>query len=58
MLDPKGGRGSYDEFFAYLEGQVEEGKPVWNTILYWLDHARNRHIIDDDVTLLRFATKG
>jgi sigma-B regulation protein RsbU (phosphoserine phosphatase) len=58
LLDPKGGRGSYDEFLAYLEGRVQEGKPAWEAILYWLDHARNRRMIDDDVTLLRFATKA
>jgi sigma-B regulation protein RsbU (phosphoserine phosphatase) len=58
LLDPQGGRGSYDEFLTYLEGQVNEGKPAWDAILYWLDHARNRRMIDDDVTLLRFATPG
>jgi sigma-B regulation protein RsbU (phosphoserine phosphatase) len=58
LLDPQGGRGSYDEFFTYLEGQVQEGKSAWDAILYWLDHARKRSMIDDDVTLLRFATKG
>ena len=58
LPDTQGGRGSYDEFLAYLEGQVHEGKQAWDAILYWLDHARNRHMIDDDVTLLRFATKA
>ncbi len=57
LLDPKGGRGSYDEFFTYLEGQVQTGKSAWDSMLYWLDHARSRRMIDDDVTLLRFATK-
>jgi phosphoserine phosphatase RsbU/P len=57
LLDPNGGRGSYDEFFTYLEGQVQKGKPAWDSILYWLDHARSQRMIDDDVTLLRFATK-
>ena len=58
LLDPQGGRGCYDEFLTYLEGQVQEGKPAWDAILYWLDHARNRGMIDDDVTLLRFAAKS
>ena len=58
LLDPQGGRGSYDEFLTCLDGQVQEGKRAWDAILYWLDHARNRSMIDDDVTLLRFATKG
>jgi sigma-B regulation protein RsbU (phosphoserine phosphatase) len=58
LLDPEGGRGSYDEFLAYLEKRVHDGKPAWDAILSWLDHARNRRIIDDDVSLLRFATKA
>lgn len=58
LPDSQGGRGSYDEFLAYLEGQVQEGKPAWDAILYWLDYARNRRMVDDDVTLLRFATKA
>jgi sigma-B regulation protein RsbU (phosphoserine phosphatase) len=58
LLDPKGGRGSYDEFLTYLDKQVHGGKPAWDAILYWLDRARDRHMIDDDVTLLRFATKA
>ena len=58
LPDPKGGRGSYDEFLAYLEGQVSDGKPAWDAILNWLDRARSERIIDDDVSVLRFATKG
>jgi sigma-B regulation protein RsbU (phosphoserine phosphatase) len=58
LLDPKGGRGSYDEFLAYLEGQVREGKPAWDSMLNWLGRVRAKKLIDDDVTLLRFATKG
>ena len=58
LLDPQGEHGSYTEFFTYLESQVKEGKAAWDAFLYWLDHARNRRMIDDDVTLLRFATKA
>jgi len=57
LLDPQGGRGSYDEFFAYVEKQSASGKQLWEAILSWLDHARKKRMIDDDVTLLRFATK-
>jgi serine phosphatase RsbU (regulator of sigma subunit) len=57
LLDPQGGRGSYDEFLAYLEKQVHGGKPAWDAILDWLDRARDRRMVDDDVTLLRFATR-
>jgi len=58
LTDPKGGRGSYDEFLAYLETQVHQGKPTWDTMLQWLDRARDKQAIDDDVSLLRFAVKG
>jgi sigma-B regulation protein RsbU (phosphoserine phosphatase) len=58
LLDPKGGRGSYDEFLAYLEKQVRQGKLVWNAIRQWSDNARGGKMIDDDVSLLRFTTKG
>lgn len=57
LLDVKGGRGSYGEFLAYLEKEVESGKPAWGSILQWLDRAREMKLIDDDVSLLRFATK-
>jgi sigma-B regulation protein RsbU (phosphoserine phosphatase) len=56
-LDPNGGRGSYDEFLAYLQKQIQHGYPVWNAMLDWLDRARDGKMIDDDVTLLRFATR-
>ncbi|MCE0521750.1 MAG: SpoIIE family protein phosphatase [Methylacidiphilales bacterium] len=58
LLDPKGGRGSYDEFLAYLQKQIQGGTPAWNAILSWLDRARDGRMIDDDVTLLRFATRA
>jgi len=58
LCDPKGGRGSYDEFLAYLEKQVQLGKPVWESMLHWLDRARDKRAIDDDVSLLRFTTKA
>jgi len=57
LLDPKGGRGSYDEFLAYLEKEVRGGKPVWDAMLFWLEQARDKKMMDDDVSLLRFATK-
>lgn len=58
LLDPKGGRGSYDEFLVYLEKEVHSGGPAWDAILSWLDRARDKKMMDDDVSLLRFATKG
>lgn len=58
LLDAQGGRGSYDEFLAHLEKEVDGGRQAWNAILSWLDHARTRHMMDDDVTLVRFATQA
>ena len=58
LADSKGGRGSYDEFLAYIEKQGQGGKPAWDAILSWLDRARDRGMMDDDVTLLRFATRA
>jgi sigma-B regulation protein RsbU (phosphoserine phosphatase) len=58
LTDPKGGRGSYEEFLAYLETQNRVGKPVWDAMLHWLDRARDKRAIDDDVTLLRFSTQA
>lgn len=57
LTDPQGGHGSYDEFFAYLETQVREGKSTWDTMLRWSKEARDKQAIDDDVTFLRFAVK-
>jgi len=58
LPDPKGGRGSYDEFLAWLEPQFRSGMPVWDAMLQWLERARTRQGLDDDVTLLRFTTRG
>ena len=49
--------GSYDEFLNYLEGRVVAGSPPYESMLDWLESARERKVIDDDVTLLRFAVK-
>jgi sigma-B regulation protein RsbU (phosphoserine phosphatase) len=58
LCDPKGGRGSYTEFLTYLEKQTELGKPVWDSMLHWLDRAQDKRAIDDDVSLLRFTTQA
>jgi len=52
------GRGSYDEFLTYLESQTLGSKSIWDAILSWFHRAQEEHVIDDDVTLLRFTTKG
>jgi sigma-B regulation protein RsbU (phosphoserine phosphatase) len=57
LTDPQGGRGSYDEFFAYLETQLCHGKLTWDTMLRWSNEARDKRVMDDDVTFLRFAVK-
>jgi len=58
LIDPQGGRGSYDEFRAYLETQTLSGKSTWEAMVHWLDRARDKRAMDDDVTLLRFATEA
>jgi sigma-B regulation protein RsbU (phosphoserine phosphatase) len=57
-LDPKGGRGSYDEFLAYLQAGVEDGAPVWEAMHHWHEESTKKKLIDDDVSMLRFATRG
>jgi sigma-B regulation protein RsbU (phosphoserine phosphatase) len=57
LLDPEGGRGSYEEFFTTIKRQAEAKCPAWKATLDWLDHARAHRMMDDDVTLLHFATK-
>jgi phosphoserine phosphatase RsbU/P len=52
------GRGSYDEFLLWLQAEVSAGKPAWKSILHWLDRGHTQKLIDDDVSLLRFATKA
>jgi sigma-B regulation protein RsbU (phosphoserine phosphatase) len=49
--------GSYNEFVAHLEKEVAGGKPLYESMLHWLDRARDEKSIDDDVSLLRFMTK-
>jgi len=58
LTDPDGGHGSYNEFLAYLEAEALQGKSTWKAMLQWLAKAREQEAIDDDVTLLRFATKA
>jgi sigma-B regulation protein RsbU (phosphoserine phosphatase) len=58
LLEPEGGRGSYDEFFATMQRRAEAKSPAWKAALDWLDRARAQRMIDDDVTLLHFATKS
>jgi sigma-B regulation protein RsbU (phosphoserine phosphatase) len=57
ITDANGGHGSYDEFLAYLKGEVAAENPPYESMLRWLDLARKSNAIDDDVTLLRFLTK-
>ncbi|MEJ0000732.1 MAG: GAF domain-containing SpoIIE family protein phosphatase [Verrucomicrobiota bacterium] len=58
ILDGEEGRGSYDEFFDTLEEKIRKGAAPWPTILRWHTEAVEKKIIDDDVSILRFATRG
>jgi serine phosphatase RsbU (regulator of sigma subunit) len=49
--------GSYDEFLHHLEARLAAGYPPYEAMLAWLESAHERKVIDDDVTLLRFAVK-
>jgi sigma-B regulation protein RsbU (phosphoserine phosphatase) len=55
--DTENEHGSYDEFLSYLETRLGGGTAVYPAMHQWLDDARNRGSIDDDVTMLRFMTK-
>lgn len=57
LLDPQGGRGSYNEFADWLKAQTAKGEPIWYSMLQWLNRARDKLALDDDVTLLRFTTQ-
>ena len=58
LHEADGGRGSYSEFLAYLQGHAEGTNPMWEAALRWLSRAREHEMIDDDVSLLRFATRA
>jgi phosphoserine phosphatase RsbU/P len=56
LLDSNGGRGSYDEFFAWLEKKTLSGQAPWEAMLEWHKEATGKGRLDDDVTMLHFAT--
>ena len=56
LLGEKSGRGSYDEFVGHLQGEIKTS--AWDAMLAWLKHAHHHSLIDDDVTMLRFATRA
>jgi sigma-B regulation protein RsbU (phosphoserine phosphatase) len=47
--------GSYDEFLTYIEAEVSGGKSIYDSMLRWLERARDEQSIDDDISLLRFT---
>ena len=55
LHDAQGGHGSYDEFVDHLQAEAKLRRSVWPTILAWMDEARKRQTIDDDVSLIRFT---
>lgn len=58
LFSPGGGRGSCEEFLAFLQKEVGSGKPAWKAMLGWFENAREGRLIDDDVSLLRFGVKA
>jgi sigma-B regulation protein RsbU (phosphoserine phosphatase) len=57
LTDPAGGRGSYDEFFEAMRKEIATGTRPWEAVRRWYEAAREKKVIDDDVSMLRFATK-
>lgn len=57
LLEPGGGRGSYDEFYVWLRKAVADGTRPWDAIRRWHEESHEKKRIDDDVSMLRFATK-
>jgi sigma-B regulation protein RsbU (phosphoserine phosphatase) len=57
LTDPAGGRGSYDEFVARMRKEVATGTRPWDFLRHWHNAAREKNVIDDDVTMMRFATR-
>jgi len=57
LPDAQGGRGSYNEFLAQLQTTLSDGTRPWDALRHWHDSAREKKLIDDDVSLLRFATR-
>jgi sigma-B regulation protein RsbU (phosphoserine phosphatase) len=55
--NPEKEHGSYDDFLAYLQTQLQAGKPLYGSMLSWFENARDRQFIDDDVSLLRLLVK-
>jgi sigma-B regulation protein RsbU (phosphoserine phosphatase) len=55
LLDPKGGHGSYNEFLAHLQSETKRDRSTWETMLQWSASAREKGVVDDDVSLLRFT---
>ncbi len=58
LTDPRGGRGSYDEFFAALQKEISAGTTPWEALQDWHKDAQKKKLIDDDVSILRFAAKA
>jgi len=54
-LRDRKGHGSYNEFVRHLEAEAKQKRSVWPTILQWMDEARKRQTVDDDVSLIRFT---
>ena len=57
ILDEKKDHGSYDEFLLKMQAEVNSGQALYESMLRWLDDARKKSLLDDDVTLLRLLSR-
>ncbi len=58
LTDSDGGHGSYNEFYAAMQKEIAMGTVPWEAMQRWHETAVTEQRIDDDVSMLRFATRG
>ena len=57
ILDSQKNHGSYDELLHKMQSEVDSNEPLYESMLRWLEHAKEKNFLDDDVTLLRLLSR-